>query len=129
MKFSINAVFFYAPEIEDQGAYCFCPVCHSDLLSETFNLLITIEQWVLDFRYFTWVFLLWYLSVGSIIFYHVTFYKTRPFHGYHQFRPCDLDLGVWSIFENFNFAYNYWTVSAKPLIFHINIPSGISFRS
>ena len=25
--------FFYAPEIEDRGAYCFCPVCHSVILS------------------------------------------------------------------------------------------------
>ena len=24
--------FYYAPEIEDQGAYCFCPVCHSVIL-------------------------------------------------------------------------------------------------
>ena len=21
--------YFYTPEIEDRGAYCFCPVCHS----------------------------------------------------------------------------------------------------
>ena len=35
---------FYAPEIEDRGAYCFCPVCHSVLLSETLTLLITFEQ-------------------------------------------------------------------------------------
>jgi hypothetical protein len=25
----VKYAFFYAPEIEDQGAYCFCPVCHS----------------------------------------------------------------------------------------------------
>ena len=24
--------YFYAPEIEDRGAYCFCPVCHSVIL-------------------------------------------------------------------------------------------------
>ena len=35
---------FYAPEIEDRGAYCFCPVCHSVLLSETLTLLTTFEQ-------------------------------------------------------------------------------------
>ena len=47
---------FYAPEIEDRGAYCFCPVilsfhhsvmpsfCHSVILSETLTLLITFEQ-------------------------------------------------------------------------------------
>ena len=37
--------FFYAPEIEDRGAYCFGPVCHSVLLSETLTFLITFEQW------------------------------------------------------------------------------------
>ena len=33
---------FYAPVIEDRGAYCFCPVCHSVtsvILSETLTLL------------------------------------------------------------------------------------------
>ena len=43
---------FYAPEIEDRGAYCFCPVCHSVIpsfchsviFSETLTLLITFEQ-------------------------------------------------------------------------------------
>ena len=37
-------IHFYAPEIEVQGAYCFCPVRHSVLLSETLNLVITFEQ-------------------------------------------------------------------------------------
>ena len=37
---------FYAPEIKDRGAYCFCPICHSVLLSETLTLLTcrTFEQ-------------------------------------------------------------------------------------
>ena len=43
---------FYAPEIEDRGPYCFCPVCHSVillfchsvLLSETLTLPLTFEQ-------------------------------------------------------------------------------------
>ena len=64
---------FYAPEIEDWGAYCFCPVCHSVILSKTLTLLITFEQWVLELWYFTWV----------------------SSHIYHYFLPCDLDLGVW----------------------------------
>jgi hypothetical protein len=33
---------FYAPEIKDRGAYCFCPVCHSVILSETLTLPITL---------------------------------------------------------------------------------------
>ena len=40
--------FCYAPELEDRGAYCFCPVCHfvilsfcnSVLLSETLTFLM-----------------------------------------------------------------------------------------
>ena len=48
---------------------------------KTLTLLITLEQWVLELWYFTWVFLV-----------------TRPFSGYHYFLPCDLDLGVWPTF-------------------------------
>ena len=43
-KFFVFLFYFYAPEIEDRGAYFFCPVCHSVLLSETLTLLITFEQ-------------------------------------------------------------------------------------
>ena len=83
------------------GAYCFvlCHsviVCHSVLLFETLTLLITFEQCVLELWYFTWVFLV-----------------TRPFRGYHYFLPCDLDPGVWDIFENVNLANNFWSVSAR----------------
>ena len=37
---------FYAPEIEDWGAYCFCPVCHSVTVipSKTLTLAITFES-------------------------------------------------------------------------------------
>ena len=45
------------------------------------NLLITFEQWVLKLWYFTWV-----------------FYETRPFRGYRQIWPFDLDLGFWLSF-------------------------------
>ena len=44
---------FYAPEIEDRGAFCYCLVCHSVILSETLTLLITFEQRVLEILYFT----------------------------------------------------------------------------
>ena len=103
---------FYATEIEDQGAYCFCPVCHSVRLSETLTLLITLKQWVLEFCYFIWVFLV-----------------IRHFHGYHYFLTCDLDLGVWPslFFYNFNLAYNFSTVSARALIVHMNIPCDNTF--
>ena len=100
---------FYALEIEDQGAYCFCPVilkfCHSVLLSKTLTLLITFEQWVLELRYFTWIF--------PVI---------RCFRGYHYFiffLPVTLTLDPF--FENFNLANNFWTVSVRALIFHMSI--------
>ena len=32
--------FFYAPEIEDRGAYCFCPVCHSVILSFRHSVIL-----------------------------------------------------------------------------------------
>ena len=93
------------------GIIDFCPVCHSVPLSETLTLLITFEQRVLEHWYFTWIF--------PVI---------RPFRGYHYFWPCDLDLGVWPIFKkNFNIAYNFWTVSARGLIFHMSIPCDKTF--
>ena len=59
---------------------------------KTLTLLITFEQWVLDLWYFTRVFLV-----------------MKPFCGYHYFLSCDLDLGVWSIFDPF-FLWKNWTL-------------------
>ena len=42
--------------------------CYSIILSETFTLQITFKHWVLEVRYFTWVFLV-----------------IRPFCGFQQF--------------------------------------------
>ena len=74
------------------------------------TLLIIFEQWVLELWYFTWVFLV-----------------IRPFHGYHYFLPCDLDLEVWPFFEHFNLANYIWTVSARALIFYMSIPCDKTF--
>ena len=90
--YSESRFLFYAPEIEYRGAYYFCPVCH---FLWNLNLLITFEQWELELWYFKWIF--------TVI---------KPFHGY-LYWSCDLELGVWPIFENFNLAYNFWTVSAR----------------
>ena len=35
---NVDDVDNYAPEIEDRGAYCFCPVCHSVILSSSLKL-------------------------------------------------------------------------------------------
>ena len=45
-------IYFYAPEIKDCGAYCFCPVCHSVNLSETLTLLTTFEECKLELSIF-----------------------------------------------------------------------------
>ena len=63
---------FYAPEIEDRGACCFCPVCHSVILSETLTSLITFEQWMLELWYFTCVFLVIRPFRIPLFFYPVT---------------------------------------------------------
>ena len=104
------------PRSKIGGHICFCPVCHSVilsfcnsvLLSETLTLIITFEQWVLELWYFTWVFLV-----------------IRPFRGYHYFLPCGLDLGVWATFLKLYF----WTVNANALIplFHMSFPCDKTF--
>ena len=40
----------------------------------------------------------------------------------NQFWPCELNLGVCDIFfQNFKLSNNFWTVSARALIFHMSI--------
>ena len=82
---------FYAPEIKDSV------ILSSSL--KLLTLLITFEQWVVELWYFKWVFLV-----------------TGPFHGYHYFLPCNLDLEFDLFFDNFHLANNFWTVSARSLI-------------
>ena len=72
------------------------------------TLLIIFEQRKLELLYFTWV-----------------FKSTRPFRGYQHFYPVTLEFDLF--FENFNLVYNFWTVSARHVIFHMNIPSGKTF--
>ena len=81
-----------------------------DPFLKTFTLLITLKRWELELWYYTWIFLV-----------------IRPFRGYYYFLPYNLDLGVWPIFENFNPANNFWTVSSRTLIFHMNIPCEQTF--
>ena len=46
MKVDNNHALFLCPRYQRSGAYCFSPVCHSKILSETLTLLLTFEQWV-----------------------------------------------------------------------------------
>ena len=106
--FSSHIRIFMPSRSKIGGVYCFCPVCHSVLISETLILLITFEQWVLELWYFTWVFLM-----------------VIPFRGYLFFATVTLTLEFDLLFEKFvNIANNFWTVSARALIFHMSIASG-----
>ena len=64
---------------------------------------LTFEQWVLE---------LWYSNEYSL--------WQDLSCGYHYFLPCDLDLGFDLFFDNFNLANNFWTVSARSLIFQMS---------
>ena len=44
------------------------------------------------------------------------------------FYPVTLTLEYDPFFENFNLAYNFWTVGAKALIFHMSIPCDKTFQ-
>ena len=83
---------FLCPQYRRSGGILFLSwlsFCHSVLLFKTLMSLITFEQWVLELWNLTWIF--------PVI---------RPFRGYHYFLPCDLALGVWPFFENYNLANN-----------------------
>ena len=106
---------FYAPKIEDRGAYCFCPVCYSVILSfcpPLWNFILANNFWTVSARA-----LLFQMNI-----------------------PCDktfpwillfLTLWPWPRFdpfiENFNLANNFWIVSARALIFHMNISCDKTF--
>ena len=86
---------------------------------------LSVRQGLPDFPDYSWFFLIlsnsWFFpefhvktsdnSLGTIIFYPVTLTS--------EFDP---------FLENFNLANNFWTVSAKALIFHISISCDKAFR-
>ena len=79
---------FYAPEIEDRDAYCFCPVCHFVILFSSLKH-----------------------SSDTFIFETVT-----------------LTLEFDPFFEKCNLSNNFWTVSARALIFHTSISCDQTFQ-
>ena len=114
---------FYAPKIEDQGAYRFCPVCHSVILSfcpPLWNFNLANNFWTVSARALIFHMSIpcdknngthWkILSVGTIIF-----------------DPVTLTLEFDPFFENFNLANNFWKLSARALIFHMSIPCDKTF--
>ena len=101
----------FTPPRSKIGAHFDFVLCHSVLLSETLTLLITFDQRVLELLYFTWIF--------SMI---------RPFSGYHYFVTLvTLTLEFDPFFENFNLFNNFWTASARALIFQMNNPCDKTF--
>ena len=75
-----------------------------DLFLKTLTLFITFEQWVLELWYLIWVF--YYTNNVDLV-------TLSP----------EFDLFI----ENINLANNLWTVNARALIFHMNIPCGKNF--
>ena len=72
---------------------------------KTLTLLTIFEQSVLKLWYFTWIF--------PVI---------KPICECHFFYPVTLTLEFDPFFVNFNIANNFWTLSARALIFHMSIP-------
>ena len=68
---------------------------------KTLTLLISFEQWVLERQ-------------GSLV-------------ATNNFALMTLTLEFDLLFENFNLAKNFWTVSARVYTFHMNISSGKAF--
>jgi hypothetical protein len=54
---------------------------------------------------------LWYCTCVLLV--------TRPFNGYQESWPFDLDLGVYLLFTNFNLDHNFRMVMASAFILPI----------
>ena len=107
---------FYAPEIKDRGAYCFCPVCHTVILSfcpPLWNFNLANKFWT--------------VSARALIF-HMSIPCDKTFKWLPLFDPVILTLEFDPYFNNFNLADNYWSVSARAFIFHTSIPCDKTFR-
>ena len=72
------------------------------ILKKNLTLFITFEQWELEVWYFKLIFLV-----------------TRPLRGTIIFNPVTLTMEFDLFFKNINLANNFWTVSARSLIFHM----------
>ena len=113
--------------------------------SETLTLLITFEQWVLNYWYFTWVCLVtgpfcgWPCNLGvwptfenfNLVKY-LTFEQwmiefsyftqvTRSFCGYQHFYPVTSTLGFHLLSKHCNLVNNFSTEKARVFIFYMNI--------
>jgi hypothetical protein len=142
---------FYAPEIEDRGAFCFCAVCHS-----VWNFNLAYNFWMVCTRAsifhmsvpcgktFPWVpncltmwpwpwcltYLLKTLTLAITFKWYVlgrryftwVFLVTRSFNGYQNFDIVTLTLVFDLLVENFNLVYNIWMVSTRALIFRMSVP-------
>ena len=81
------------------GANCFCLVCHSKSVWN-FNLANNIKQW----------------KLAKALIFHMRILSGMTFS------IVTLTLELYLFFKkNFNFANNFRTVSARALIFHMNI--------
>ena len=106
-NYLINCV-FYAPELEDGRAYCFCPVCHSVILS----FCPPLWNFNLDNNF-------WTVSSRALIF-HISIpcdktFQWVPFFFYSFTYTFEFD--PFLNFENFNLSNNFWTVVALELCY------------
>ena len=81
---------FMHPRSKIKGIYCFCPVCHSVILSSSLKLLPCF----------------WTVSARAVIS-DMNIPCDKTFLWDHCCWPCELDLVVWPIFRNLNIAYNF----------------------
>ena len=67
------------------------------------------------------------MSARALIFHMNIPCDKTFFRGYHFCYLVTLTLEFDTFFENFDLAYNFWTLSARALIFHISDPSDKDF--
>ena len=117
-------IYFYAPKIEDRGAYCFCPVCHSVIPSFCLSVIPS-------FCHSLWNFNLannfWTGSARALIFHmNIPCDKTFPWV------PLFFTLWPWPwslthFLKTLTLVITFWTVGARALIFHMSIPCDKTF--
>ena len=114
IKITLSQAHFYAPEIEDRGAYCFCPVCHSVILSFCHSVILSFCPPLWNFNLAN---NFWTVSARALIF-----HMSIPCDDTIIFDPVTLTFEFDLLLKNFNLANNFWTVSARALIFYMSIP-------
>jgi hypothetical protein len=111
----MGLLFFYALEIKDQGAYCFCPVCHSVLLLFCHSVLLSsAKNFNLGYNF-------WMVSTKILIFHMSIFMGTKIFDLLTLTLVFDL------LIENVNLGYIFWLVGTRALTYCMSFPCAKTF--